>query len=102
MTNSIRIFRVSKIFISSPRQKFSNDLWTHIRVSNENVLTLIGKRWKLLDYHKVMNAKTQPLGLYFKLGCLLTNCLTCLDQNQVGLYFDCDPPSLEEYFGEVV
>ena len=39
----------------------------------------------------------QPLALYYKLGALLTNCLTCLDGNQVGESFHCQPPILEEY-----
>ena len=83
--------------INTVAQDFSNDQHSPIRVCNENVISLINNCWKLLDYRKVAMKSKQPLALYYKLGALLTNCFTCLDGNQIGEYFDCAPPTLEQY-----
>ena len=49
------------------------------------LLDLINCRWKVLDYRKVIKRSKQPLAIYYKLGVLLTNCLTCLvDGNLVS------------------
>ena len=47
-------------------------------------------------FSKKWNENTAAFAFY-KLGALLTNCLTCLDGNQVGESFHCQPPILEEY-----
>ena len=83
--------------INTPAQDFSNQRNSPIRVSNENINGLICNQWKLLDFRKNGMKTRQPLALYYKLGALLTNCLTCLDGNQVGESFHCQPPILEEY-----
>jgi len=83
--------------INTPAQDNSNMRNSPIRVTNENINGLICNQWKLLDYRKIGLKCRQPLALYYKLGALLTNCLTCLDGNQVGEYFHCVPPTLEQY-----
>jgi hypothetical protein len=83
--------------INSDAEEISNQRWSPMRVCNENVISLINNKWKLLDYRKVAMVRRQPLGLYYKLGALLTNCLTCLDQNQIGEYYNIDAPTLEQY-----
>ena len=83
--------------VNTPAQHFSNDLWTTMRVSNENCLALVVNNWKYIDYRKVANLHRQPLGLYYKLACILTNCISCLDHNEVSVYFNCPPPTLEQY-----
>ena len=84
--------------INTPAEDFSNTQNSPIRVSNENINGLICNQWKLLDYRKVGMKNRHPLALYYMLGALLTNCLTCLDGNQVGEFFHCQPHIiLEEY-----
>ena len=83
--------------INTEAQDFSNERNTPIRVCNENNISLINNKWKVLDYRKVVMKAKQPLTIYYKLGALLTNCLTCLEGNQIGEYFDCAPPTLEQY-----
>ena len=78
-------------------QNFSNDHNAPIRVCNENNISLNNNKWKVLDYRKVIMKAKQPLSIYYKLGALLTNCLTCLEGNQIGEYFNCAPPALEQY-----
>jgi hypothetical protein len=83
--------------VNTELQDFSNERNSPIRVCNENNISLINNKWKVLDYRKVIMKSTQPLAIYYKLGALLTNCLTCLDGNQIGEYFNCVPPTLEQY-----
>ena len=83
--------------INTEAQNFSNAQMSPIRVCNENGIGMINNRWKLLDFRKVGMKSKQPLALYYKLGGLLTNCITCLEGNQIGEYFQCLPPTLEQY-----
>jgi hypothetical protein len=79
--------------INSDAEENSNQRWSPMLVCNENVISLINNRLKQLDYRKVAMVRKQPLGLYFKLGSLLT----CLDQNQIVEYCNIDAPTLEQY-----
>ena len=83
--------------INTPAQNFSNDEWAAMRVANENSLSLVVNQWKYIDFRKIGMVRRQPLGLYFKLACFLTNCITCLDHNEISIYFNCPPLSLEQY-----
>ena len=83
--------------VNTAAQDFSNKSWCPLRSCNENVISLINNRWKLLDYRKVTMTRKQPLALYYKLGALLTNCITCLDHNQIGEFYNCSLPTLEQY-----
>ena len=83
--------------INTVAQDFSNEQHSSIRVCNENAISLVNNRWKLLDCRKIIMKSKQPLAMYYKLGVLLTDCFTCLDGNQIGEYFNCVPPTLEQY-----
>ena len=62
--------------INTAAQDFSNERNSPIRVCNKNNIGLINNKWKVLDYRKVIMKAKQPLSIYYKLGALLTNCLT--------------------------
>ncbi|KAJ7764155.1 hypothetical protein DFH07DRAFT_724250, partial [Mycena maculata] len=47
--------------------------------------------WK----HKVWSS---PVSRYYRVAVLLTNAHNCIRPNQTAQYFECEPPTLEEYF----
>lgn len=55
--------------------------------------------WSFVDFKKQQKLLLQPVGLYYKAACLLTNCQTIVKQgNTCSKEFKVIPPTLEEYF----
>ena len=54
--------------------------------------------FKRLDYRKINQLHAQPLASYYRAICIVSNAFTCLGHNQTSKYFNCEPPTLEEYF----
>ena len=58
---------------------------------------------KIVQYfaylHFIKNHKVllQPVGKYYLVGAILTNCHTCLYGSQTSSFFNVSPPSLEDY-----
>jgi hypothetical protein len=57
----------------------------------------IVNNFSFLDFKKNLKLLLQPVGKYYIVGALLTNCRACLYKNQTSLYFGVDPPILENY-----
>lgn len=63
--------------------------------------------WKCLSYFSFLDFKQnnkvllQPVGKYYMVASLLTNCHTCLYGLQTSSFFDVAPPSLETYLFNV-
>lgn len=85
--------------IMPPARALSNNRWSPMRVSNEHAIGLVPRWWSYLNAWHLHSVKRQPLGLFYLVGVLLTNCITCLDHNQVSgrKAFRCAPPTLEQY-----
>lgn len=79
------------------RQKIVNKRMGKLRVVVEWGFSKLVQLFPFLDYKKNMKVYKQDVGDYFKVGVILTNCHTCLYSSQVCSYFECDPPSLQEY-----
>ena len=61
----------------------------------QNKFPLVGdkKKFKLMSNNKLQPTKTQ-----INVAIFLTDVITALYGNQISKYFDCAPPSLEDYF----
>lgn len=69
-----------------------------VRIEVEHGFAFVTNNWQLLGARGKLRVFQSPVGRYYRVGVLLMNTLTCLQPNQVSQYFDCAPPSLEEYF----
>lgn len=50
------------------------------------------------DFSRMLKVRKSPIPLMYKMSILLWNLKVCLHGGgQVGIYFNCDPPSLEDY-----
>lgn len=53
--------------------------------------------WAFLDFKKNLQMHSAPLGVYYTVMANLTNCHTCFYGGQTASYFECVPPTIEEY-----
>ena len=75
-----------------------NTKMSKVRIEVEHGFALVTNNWRLLKAEWKLRVFLSPVGRYYRVGVLLTNALACLRPNQVSQYFDCTPPSLEDYF----
>ena len=52
-----------------------------------------------IDFHKKLKLGLSPVGSVAFAAVILTNVHTCYHGSEVGSYFECDPPTIWEYFG---
>ncbi|KAF0743929.1 hypothetical protein Ae201684_001571 [Aphanomyces euteiches] len=57
--------------------------------------------WPFIDFDKKQKALEAPIGKIFNIAVLLSNCHCCLQPlgNQISMYFDLAPPTLNDYLG---
>lgn len=68
-----------------------------VRIEVEHAFGIVQNTFPFLNAGWKMHLYSSPVGRYYRVGVLLTNCLNCLHPNQVATYFDCPPPTLQDY-----
>ena len=53
--------------------------------------------WAFLDFKKNLQLYSQPVATYYTVMGFITNCNTCLYGGQTSTFFECEPPTLEQY-----
>ncbi|EJD38322.1 hypothetical protein AURDEDRAFT_172560 [Auricularia subglabra TFB-10046 SS5] len=71
---------------------------SHVRESVEWAFGEITQHWAFLSFAENQKVLLQPVGVYYLAAALLTNALNIFHTGKTSKYFDCAPPSLEEYF----
>lgn len=79
------------------RDKIFNRKMSRMRVSVEWSFGKITQLFAFCDFKKNFKLGKQPVGSYWLIAALLTNCHSCLYGNQTAQYFSLPPPSLEYY-----
>lgn len=69
-----------------------------VRIEVEHGFGVVSNTWPFLNAGWKMHINSSPVGRYYRTGVLLTNALNCLQYNQIAQYFDCQPPTLLDYF----
>ncbi|KXJ13842.1 protein ALP1-like isoform X2 [Exaiptasia diaphana] len=82
--------------LTHDQQEFNRRM-SKLRVAVEWGFGKICQQFAFLDFKKNMKVLLQPVGKYYVVAALLTNCHTCLYNSQTGRYFELYPPSLEDY-----
>lgn len=83
------------------QQQAFNSAMSRVRVSVEWTFGKIVTYFSYLDFKKSNKILLQPIGKYYLVAALLTNCHTCLYGSQTSTFFGVDPPSLETYLSNV-
>jgi len=81
----------------APEMRAFNRRLSSVRIAVENAFGQVQQSWTYTAYSKALKMKWQPLGTYFLVAALLTNCLTCLRGNSISSRFGLPPPSVEVY-----
>jgi len=93
---SVFLWRLYKGVMSAVQRAFNADM-SPARVSVEWGFGKIVDLWPFLDYRKKLKVLLSPVGLYVRVGNVLTNIHTCLYGSIVNDAFDLDPPDLDAY-----
>jgi len=56
--------------------------------------------WSALDFSYNQRISGSPIGLLYRVATILTNIHICLYSCQTSFYFNCCPPSIENYLEE--
>ncbi|KAJ0391836.1 hypothetical protein ATCC90586_011255 [Pythium insidiosum] len=80
-------------------QKELNKAMSAVRVSVEWSYGQVTRLFSYLDFKRQQCVATTPVASLYTAGVLFTNCITIVNGgNTNSRYFDCCPPTLEEYF----
>jgi hypothetical protein len=81
----------------SQRQSSYNKSLSDMRVTCEWSFGKIVNIWAFIDFAKKQKLGKQPVGDFYKVATLLTNCHSCLYSNQTAKYYAIPTPDLEDY-----
>ena len=78
-------------------EKEWNARMSAVHIEVEHGFGIVANTWPFLNAGWKMGLYSSPVGRYYRVGVLLSNCINCLWPNQVAQYFECLPPELDEY-----
>jgi hypothetical protein len=79
------------------QDKAHNAAMSNARICVEWAFGEIVRDWAFVDYKKNHKLQLQQVGKLYFVAALLANCRCCLYGTKTSKYFDCTPPTLEEY-----
>ena len=69
------------------------------RVSVEHAIGNVCNLFPALDYKREEKMGITPIALKYTVACIMRNFITVVrGSNQISDFFDCPPPSINEYF----
>jgi hypothetical protein len=96
-THIIRAF--IGFFILTAAQRQSNQTMARVRIAAEWGFGRIRAVCPLITREELLRLREHKVSLLMRNAVLLTNYRNMIGENNTALYFNCRPPSLEEYFG---
>ena len=67
------------------------------RVTVELFFREVKRYWTLVDFKRKMRVRESAVGAMYIAAVILTNVRNCCYPNTISQYFDCSPPSLQDY-----
>ena len=77
-----------------------NRVMSRVRITVEWGFGRVLGLWSFFRFEKGQQLGRMPVGKMYVVAVILTNAHCCLYGNATTLYFDLEPPSLEDYFGQ--
>lgn len=78
-------------------QEEFNKSMSSVRETVEWGFSRVVANFAFLDFKKNLKLEIQDIGHYYPIGVLLTNCYSCLNDNQISIFFNLPSPSLSVY-----
>jgi hypothetical protein len=83
--------------MTDERREF-NDRMAAVRISVEWGIMRIKQLFAFLTFVLPLRIYSAPVAKYYRVAALLTNMITCMSGScETAEYFNCAPPSLDEY-----
>lgn len=89
---------VHTYLVTRDQQSFNKSM-SKVRVSVEWTFGKVVQYFAFLDFKKNLKVLLQPIGMYYVVGAILTNCHTCLYGSTTSRFFNVAPPDLQNYLG---
>ena len=86
----------------SAAQRMFNKAMAAARITVEWFFRELKQYWGTMDYQRKLIIKQSPIASLYLASMLLTNFYNGFYQNRISQYFDCLPPSLEDYVNQTV
>jgi hypothetical protein len=91
--------RSRNIFRATPLEVHERRVMTKIRVSNEWGYACTANLFPFVKNKSFQKIRQNKTCIYnYAVATLLRNAYVCLYENQISAYFNCPPPTFEEYF----
>lgn len=79
-----------------------NAMMSSLRVCVEWSFSYVTQNWSMNGFRYSSRAYLSPIGTYYSLSVALANCLICMrGSSKTSLYFNCPPPTFEEYIQQL-
>ena len=78
-------------------QRAFNRAMSAVRITVEWIFKEVKLYFTTMDYKRKLKVKESPVGMLYMSAMLLCNMRNCIYPNQIARYFDCTPPSLEQF-----
>ena len=79
-----------------------NKAMSRLRIPVEWLFKEVKQYFPLMDFARKLKVNQAPVGSLYLLSVLLTNFRACVYRNSLSIYFNCAPPSLEEYLSYLI
>lgn len=86
----------SRHYLPDAERAFNQRL-SRVRIAVEHAFGHTQVLWTYTAFAKGLHSEQQPVGVYFAVAVLLTNCYTCFRGNQTSRRFLVPPPTVEAY-----
>lgn len=96
--NILAPFRGAQLTIA---EKDFNKSMSQVRISVEWTFGKISQYFTYVDLKRNNKILLQPVGKYYAVAALLTNCHTCVYGSLTTTFFNVTPPSLESYLSNI-
>ncbi|TPX29992.1 hypothetical protein SmJEL517_g06299 [Synchytrium microbalum] len=82
----------------NPEEQEFNKMMSAVRIAVEWGFGMIASKFAFLDFERNLKMLLQPVAQYYLVCGLLLNAMTCLRGNQTSMFFELNPPNLDQYF----
>ena len=82
----------------TPQQQTFNSAMSRVREPVEWAFKEMTSQFSFLDFSQIQKLLLSPCKLFYLVGALLCNAHTILHYPEIPQFFDCPPPTLQEYF----
>lgn len=82
-------------------EKMYNAVLAELRVCVENLFKEMTQQWRHITDKATQKILQTPVMQEYIVASFLVNCRACFYGNQVSIYFNCQPPGIDEYLSDL-